>query len=282
MSQRQTAHIEEPLSIRERFECYVSPPQLMVKAIYFYILTFFSSPSLFFRDHATFRHKAFGALWARYGAAMSEEMPEGTIPLIATAQGVVLDIGPGSGTQLHLFDPSKVTKVYGVEPAADLIPELIRNAEKAGLGTKYEAIVAGAESISLIPALAKRNLLHNPEKGSTGIFDTIVTIRVLCGVPHNEETAAGLFRLLKPGGRLLVVEHVVQPYPKGGDFIAKRMQQLYMLFGWWYWLGGCCLDRDTEQILRKVAGKDGWKEVNLKFLGRQHAIPYIVGELVKA
>jgi len=212
---------------------------------------------------------------------MSEEMPDGTIPLIATTQGTVLDVGPGSGTQLHLFDASKITKMYGVEPAIDLHAELLRNAEKTGLGGKYEAIVAGAEPSSLIPALAKKNLLQSPEKGS-GIFDTIVCIRVLCGVPHQEETAEGLYRLLKPGGRLLIVEHVVQPHPKGGDIVAKVMQRLYMLLGWSFFLGGCCLDRDTEAVLRKVAGPDGWKEVKIKFLGRQAAIPYIVGELVKS
>jgi SAM-dependent methyltransferase len=211
---------------------------------------------------------------------MSEQMPEGTIPLIATSQGTVLDVGPGSGTQLHLFDASKITKMYGVEPAADLHAELLRNAEKVGLGGKYEAIVGGAEPDSLIPALAKKNLLQSSKKGSAGVFDTIVCIRVLCGVPHQEETAAGLYRLLKSGGRLLIVEHVVQP--KGGDIIAKFMQGLFMLLGWSFLLGGCCLDRDTEATLRKVAGPDGWKEVNIKFLGHQAAVPYIVGELTKS
>jgi len=210
---------------------------------------------------------------------MSEEMPEGTVPLIATARGTVLDVGPGSGTQLRLFDASKIIKIYGVEPAVDLHAELLRNAEKAGLAGKYEAIAGGAEPSSLIPALARKNLLQNPEKG---LFDTIVCIRVLCGVPHQEETIDGLYRLLKPGGRLLLCEHVVQPYPNGGDFVAKRFQQLFMLLGWWFWLGGCCLDRDTAQIVQKVAGDGGWKEVKLNFLGRQEAIPYIVGELVKS
>jgi SAM-dependent methyltransferase len=212
---------------------------------------------------------------------MSEDMPDGTIPLIATTAGTVLDVGPGSGTQLHLFDASKITEMYGVEPAIDLHAELLRNAEKNGFGGKYKAIAAGAEPNSLIPALAKLSLLQGSDKGSSGIFDTIVCVRVLCGVPHQEETAEGLYRLLKPGGRLLIVEHVVQPHPKGGDLIAKIMQRLYMLLGWSFLLGGCCLDRDTEAVLRKVAGPDGWKEVKINFLGRQAAIPYIVGELIK-
>lgn len=211
---------------------------------------------------------------------MSEEMPDGIKPLAATVEGVVLDIGPGSGTQLHLFNPSKITKMYGIEPAVDLHAELLRNAEKAGLGDKYVAVAAGAEPNSMIPALAKLNVLQSMEKGSSGVFDTIVCIRVLCGVPHQEETIEGLYRLLKPGGRLVVCEHVAQPYPKGGDIVAKIMQKLFMLSGWSF-LVGCCLDRDTEKVLKDVAGPDGWKEVKLKFLGHQAAIPYIVGELFK-
>lgn len=247
-----------------------------------FVLTIISSPFLFIRDLSTFKHKAFARLWAEYGQAMSEEMPEGIKPLARAVEGVVLDVGPGSGTQSYLFDASKITKMYGVEPATDLHAELLRNAEKAGLGDKYVAIAAGAEPHSLIPALAKMNLLQGSERSSSGIFDTIVCIRVLCGVPNQEETVEGLYRLLKPGGRFVVCEHVAQPYPEGGDIFAKFFQKLYMFAGWSFWLGGCCLDRDTEKVLRMVAGPNGWKDVKLKFLGPQAAIPYIVGELIRS
>lgn len=213
---------------------------------------------------------------------MSSEMPPGTVELVASCKGVVLDVGPGSGTQLKLFNPNAITKIYGVEPAVDMHPELIKNAEKYGLKGKYEAIAAGAEPQSLIPALAKRNLLKTSEKNEAGIFDSIACIRVLCGVPSPEETVEGLYRLLKPGGCLVVCEHIKQPYPNGGDFIASLFQKFYMLIGWSFWLGGCCLDRDTDQILRKVAGPDGWSEVKVNYMQTYAAVPYIVGEYVKA
>lgn len=213
---------------------------------------------------------------------MSSEMPPGTVELVASCKGVVLDVGPGSGTQLKLFNPNAITKIYGVEPAVDMHPELIKNAEKYGLKGKYEAIAAGAEPQSLIPALAKRNLLKTSEKNEAGIFDSIACIRVLCGVPSPEETVEGLYRLLKPGGCLVVCEHIKQPYPNGGDFIASLLQKFYMLIGWSFWLGGCCLDRDTDQILRKVAGPDGWSEVKVNYMQTYAAVPYIVGEYVKA
>lgn len=213
---------------------------------------------------------------------MSSDMPPGTAELVASCKGVVLDVGPGTGTQLKLFNPEAITIIYGVEPAVDMHSKLLKNAERYGLKTKYEVAGAGAEPQSLIPALEKRNLLKMGEKNSAGIFDSIACIRVLCGVPSPEETADGLYRLLKPGGRLVICEHVKQPYPNGGDFIASLFQRFYMLIGWPFWLGGCCLDRDTDQMLRKVAGPDGWSEINVNYSQTHAAVPYIMGEYLKA
>jgi len=216
---------------------------------------------------------------------MSVEMPKGTTELMNIASGTVLEVGPGTGTQLHLFDPSKITKMYGVEPAIDMHPELIKNAEKYGFKGKYEIIAAGAEVTSLIPALAKRGLLSKSQDGSyesAGVFDTVVCVRVLCGVPDEAQTVEGLYACLKPGGRMLICEHVVNPWPNGGSLIATFLQRIYMLMGWSFWLGGCCLDRDTENILMDVAKDDGgWEKVQIRLIDSYAAIPFIVGELVK-
>lgn len=211
---------------------------------------------------------------------MSEEMPAGTVELLRSASGTVLDIGPGTGVQLRFFDASKITTMYGVEPAVDMHPELQKNAVKAGFGGKYEIISAGAEINSLIPALAKKGLLQKQD--SAGLFDTVVCCRVLCGVPHLSQTVEGLYKCLKPGGRMLICEHVVNPWPNSGSLIAAGLQRLYMLMGWSFFLGGCCLDRNTEKVLRDVAKEDGgWEKFDLELLGNFSCIPFIVGELVK-
>jgi len=185
----------------------------------------------------------------------------------------VLDLGPGSGDQLHHYaaSASSVAEIYGVEPAGTLHAKLALKADEAGFEGKYRILGCGAEPDSLVPALEKEGLLA---RGSEP-FDEIVSIRVLCGVPEVKETVDGLYALLKPGGRLIVMEHVAAP----GITVARVIQGMYMWIGGWkFWMGGCCLDRDTERLLRG-AGK--WRDVDLKTLNPWSTIPQIVGVLVK-
>jgi SAM-dependent methyltransferase len=206
---------------------------------------------------------------------MSEEVSG--MDLISTASGVVLDLGPGAGYLLRLFDPQKVTAIYGVEPAMDLHPELAAEAKAAGLGSKYKPLIAGAEPESLLPALAKAGLFKN---GSEGIFDTIVCVRVLCGV-RQKDTVPSLYRLLKPGGRMIISEHVTSPWPRQGKFLGFFFQKLFTLLGWKFWLG-CSMEQDTVSALREAASTSGWDTFDLKYENPWHPVPFVVGTLTKS
>ena len=201
-------------------------------------------------------------------------MPSELMALLPSLHGKVLDIGPGSGEQLHLYTDAapNVDAIYGAEPAQKLHAKLAAKANDARFGSKYHILGCGAEPQSLIPALAKEGLLND---GSEGFFDEIVSIRVLCGVPYAKETVDGLYGLLKPGGRLIIMEHVVCK----SSTIARGLQAAYMwICGWQFWMGGCCLDRDTEKVLREAGS---WSKVELKTLNPWSTIPQIVGFLVK-
>ena len=81
----------------------------------------------------------------------------------------------------------------------------------------------------------------------------------------------------------MVFEHVASDHP-----IPYFAQSLYTYGGWRYIMGGCELNRPTEQYLIKSGeseGRKGWKEVELRNLPREgwwSVIPHIVGKLVKA
>jgi SAM-dependent methyltransferase len=214
---------------------------------------------------------------------LSEKMPPYVEKLLQNLHGVVLDLGPGTGTQMRRLNPTNVTKIYGVEPNTALHEELRKSADKAGFGQKYIILSAGAEPDSLVPALAKEGLLKDGASQG-GIFDEILCLRVLCGVPQPRETIAGLYRLLKPGGRIIVCEHVRNwPFGEVGSMVGSALQLFYTyLCCWSFWTGGCQLTRDTGKWIKELGGKDGWKEVKVEYIESWSPVPYVIGYLVKA
>ncbi|KAL4792383.1 S-adenosyl-L-methionine-dependent methyltransferase [Aspergillus venezuelensis] len=200
-------------------------------------------------------------------------------PILAQASGITLDVGPGTGTQMPLLAKNRdISAIYGAEPCGGLHAELQRRAELNGLGDKYTILPCGVAKSGLAKEMQKVGL-----QGGTELFDTIVTIRVLCSVPHLQETISHLYDLLKPGGKLLVVEHVVNPWtsPKG-SVLARVMQGVYHALGWRWVMGDCCLNRDTEGLLRRVGDeKGGWESVSVERWFEGTCMVYVAGVFVK-
>ena len=70
-------------------------------------------------------------------------------------------------------------------------------------------------------------------------FDTVALAYVLCTVPDPAAALREIARVLKPGGRLLFLEHVRSPDPG----LARWQDRLH---GAWYLFGnGCHCNRDT-------------------------------------
>ncbi|KAJ5104815.1 hypothetical protein NUU61_002162 [Penicillium alfredii] len=234
--------------------------------------------------------------YAQPASTSSELIP----PLLKTASGIVLDIGPGTGTQMPLLRSPAITAIYGPEPCHGLHAELRAKAAAEGLGSKYHVLPCGVAAEELLPALQATgtgivpNSTSNPGPNytkkngtnaatSTGVFDTILCVRVLCSVPHMERTVRELYALLRPGGRILVTEHVVNPWRSAKGSLAGRIAQaIYQFLGWSWYIGDCCLDRDTETALRGAADVDGgWESVQLDRSFSWSAMPHISGTLIK-
>jgi ubiquinone/menaquinone biosynthesis C-methylase UbiE len=145
--------------------------------------------------------------------------------LIAEASGLVLEIGVGSGLNLRLYDGA-VDQVYGLDPSIEL------------LGFARACVVDAIIPVSLVRGSAE-NL---PFAGS--VFDTVVMTWTLCSIPNPSTALSEMRRVLKPGGRLLFVEHGLSP--ESG------------VAGWQRWLtppwrrisGGCHLDRKMDDLIR--------------------------------
>ncbi|KAH7075653.1 S-adenosyl-L-methionine-dependent methyltransferase [Paraphoma chrysanthemicola] len=272
--------------IGDRVPTLLRPTILLSISAYHFFMTIFEILFLEWRPFKLFnltkvRFQSFARLWKTNGELMSAEMPGPTFELLSRCQGVVLDIGPGSGEMLSRFNPDMISALYGAEPAEDLHPGLIKNATKRGFKDNFHPMLCGAEPESLIPALHKSGILQVSGKGGSagdGIFDEICCTRVLCGVPHPEQTIKSLYSLLKPGGRMVVCEHVANPWRTEGAMPARLMQAVYTLLGWPFFMGGCELQRHTLDYLRD-AGE--WDQFELKYYGPRDVIPFVVGELIK-
>ncbi|PGG98215.1 hypothetical protein GX51_06935 [Blastomyces parvus] len=258
------------------------------------------------------RDEAFSRFWINFsGARDTVEAPRvGSSalipPLLATADGIVLDIGPGTGTQTPLFTNPNLIRMYGAEPCQGLHKDLAAKIEACGLGAKYQILPCSAERKALYPALGREGLLAETGagvirgeeveglvQGGQGVFDTIVCVRVLCSVPDQRATVRGLYDLLKPGGKLIVCEHVRNGWSvccgrgrgrEGVSFVARVVQVVYTLLGWRFFMGECDLNRDTERVVREVAeeaGDGAWGKVDVQRWFEWSALPYVAGTFVK-
>ncbi|KAL8711855.1 MAG: hypothetical protein Q9220_003799 [cf. Caloplaca sp. 1 TL-2023] len=166
--------------------------------------------------------------------------------LVASASGTILEIGPGSGNQVGRYDRSKVNKIYGIEPNKGLHATLQQSIKKAGLSDVYTIVPCGIQDVETL-----RKYGVDQEA-----FDTVLSVQVFCSIPNPREAAAAMWTLLKPGGQMVVYEHV-----KAHDYVSAKVQDLYDVV-WPHILSGCHLDRDTATTFRE-AGE--WSEVPNRF-----------------
>lgn len=112
------------------YSLYYLIPTIIGLILSFEFKTFFSIDG--------FKDAWFARFWAFFGPRSREVAAPVVMPLLQkNARGVCLDIGPGTGQWLYLFQRANnpdITKIYGVEPNRGMHKALRENAVKAGLG----------------------------------------------------------------------------------------------------------------------------------------------------
>src|SRR5215211_6145314 len=116
--------------------------------------------------------------------------------LLVDVAGEVLEIGFGSGLNLPFYPPH-VRRVTAVEPHAGM-------SRRAG-----ENVAASVMEVRTI-GLGADQALPLPE----GSFDTVVSTWTMCSIPDIDAALREIHRLLRPGGRLLFLEHGLSPDEK--------------------------------------------------------------------
>lgn len=142
--------------------------------------------------------------------------------LVAGSRGHVLDVGCGTGRNLPMYGGG--IAAVGLDPRLQLLDAARRRAPAAQL------VAASAEAL--------------PFRDAT--FDTVVSGLVFCSVPDPLLGLAEVRRVLRPGGRLRMLEHVRSLRPW-----MARWQDLIQPA--WTWVsGGCHPNRDTETTVERA------------------------------
>ncbi|GJN69506.1 hypothetical protein PLICBS_003555 [Purpureocillium lilacinum] len=162
--------------------------------------------------------------------------------LVPQASGLVLELGPGMGNQLRRFDKAKVTRVVGVESNAHFAPDILLQVKEQWLEDVYELLTCSVDDSN---ALERHGIV-------AGSLDTVLSIQVLCSVPHPEATLKELYRLLKPGGKLIFWEH-----HRSSDWVTVVMQYLWNPI--WSQFIGCHMTRD---IPAAIATAGEWENLD--------------------
>jgi SAM-dependent methyltransferase len=139
--------------------------------------------------------------------------------LVEGARGRTLDLGCGTGRNLPLYGPG--VRVVGVDPAWPVLGRARRRAPGVPL------VRARAEALPF----------------RSGVFDTVVSGLAFCSVPDPARGLSEVRRVLRPGGRLRMLEHVRSTRPWRGR-VQDAIQPC------WTWvMGGCRPNRETERTV---------------------------------
>ncbi len=166
--------------------------------------------------------------------------------LLGHAAGRTLEIGCGFGANFGYYPKTANVTAFDVDP----------------LRVHEAARAAADRTVRLTAADAQR--LAFPD----GAFDTVAGTLVFCSIPDPALALGEIRRVLKPGGRLLLVDHVRSHHHWLGaaqDALAPA---------WLAITSGCNLNRDTEATVRRAGFeieqlKMGWGGLLKLMVARQ-------------
>ncbi|MEW5302515.1 MAG: hypothetical protein WDW38_002328 [Sanguina aurantia] len=155
----------------------------------------------------------------------------------------------------------RLTSVVGLDPN----PAMQQYARESAAAQGLEGVVQLVEGSG--------EALPYPDNS----FDAVVCTLVLCSVPNPKLAVSEMLRVLRPGGRLAVLEHVLAPpdrrFIRVSQGILNPVQRLLA--------DGCNLNRDTLVVYRE-AGFGTVEVESFEAKGLFVIAPHIVGIATKA
>jgi SAM-dependent methyltransferase len=144
---------------------------------------------------------------------------------LAGVKGNVLELGFGTGHNLPFY-PADVERVVAIDPSS------------ASYELAQKRIAAAPFPVEYLPLTGER--IEAPDAS----FDAAVSTFTLCTVGDPVATLEQIRRVLKPGGRLHLLEHGL-----ADDVAVQRWQTRFNGINGLL-LGGCRLNRNIERLVR--------------------------------
>jgi ubiquinone/menaquinone biosynthesis C-methylase UbiE len=144
--------------------------------------------------------------------------------LLATAYGDVLEIGFGTGLNLPHY-PVEVRKITTVDPNAGMHRLAQRHIRQSKIEVD-QRVLSGER----LPFEDNR-------------FDCAVSTFTLCSIENVGQALSEVYRVLKPGGKFLFLEHGLSPEPSVQKW-QRRLNWLEIRLA-----AGCHLDRNMKALV---------------------------------
>ena len=152
--------------------------------------------------------------------------------LLRDLSGEVLEVGAGTGATLEHY-PRAVTRLVLCEPD----PHMRRKLEARLASFEPQNIRVSDASLDGLPFLPAS-------------FDAVVCSLVLCSVDDQKAALGQIRRVLKPGGRLVFLEHVAADSRPERLKWQRRIEPL-----WKRLMGNCHLTRRTAEAIQAAGFK---------------------------
>jgi ubiquinone/menaquinone biosynthesis C-methylase UbiE len=144
--------------------------------------------------------------------------------LLATVNGEVLEIGFGTGLNLP-HSPASVRRITTVDPNPGMHRLAQRRVQRSRI--EVDQRILGSERLPF----------------EDDRFDCAVSTFTLCSIDDVEQALSELYRVLRPGGRFLFLEHGLSPDPSVQKW-QRRLNWLGLRLA-----GGCRLDRNIKALV---------------------------------
>ena len=146
--------------------------------------------------------------------------------LIEPLRGRILEIGSGTGINYQFY--SSDTELFALDPNQHML-------DKAAIKA-HERLNITYLNFGICDEGVKDHVDYES-------LDSIVCTLTLCSIPHPELAIERFRKLLKPDGKLIVLEHI-----HANNKFNKSVQNLLNPI-WRSFSDGCNINRNTDQIL---------------------------------